>query len=273
MRFDSNFVGGTNTWRKAGIMARTDTSAGSAFMLLSTTPQQTAIQWRDSAGGGAAWPGTFMPGSPGAASAPYWLMLKRQGTTYTAYWAPDAAGSPGTWSTVNAPTDVHVNPAIPTNALLGIAVTSHDNAQLTTASFSNFTIQPLASPIGRLDPQGSSPNIMGAAYAEVPGGPVVGPVSWELRRYTMQPGVLVEWWIGNSSWSGTPTYSYTSTDAYAALPGDHPISNRGTRGGGAPYYPDQFNTLYGSSPTALDNYSVRWSGEIYIPANMQDGLG
>lgn len=129
-------------------------------------------------------------------------------------------------------------------------------------------------PVGRLELYDHA-NVGTAAYAHDPvTGQVYGPVSWKIERMVNTPGCRVEWFIGNQAWSGTPTYSYVSTDAYAALAGNFPISNRGSRGGGvAPYYPDQFVALYGSNPTDIGNYSVRWSGQILIGAEQQDALG
>ncbi len=122
-----------------------------------------------------------------------------------------------------------------------------------------------ATPHARLVLGGGS-NILGAAYAQNGSGPVVGPVHWELQRMVNTPGCQVDWFFGNQNWSGTPTYSYFSTDAYAGMAGSYPISNKGNRGGsGGNGYPDQLVALIGGTPpTDLGNYSVRWSGQILI---------
>lgn len=270
VRVDTGFSGTSgDAWRKAGIMVRTDTSAGSAMTFLATTPQQIAFQWRDSAGGGAGWPGAFMPGSPSAGSAPFWLALKRQGNTYTAYWAPDIGGSPGTWSTVNPATDVHTNPGIPSSALVGIAITAHSNGNTATMGFSNFSVQALANPTGRIDPQTpGSANIMGAAYALVPpSGPVQGPVHWELWRYDVSavPGVMSQWYLGvqgeNYPTPGMGTAGFLALRASSYPHQDYLISQISwSNAGGGPGYPPE-TPFTGDMST----FTVRHVGQVYIP--------
>jgi hypothetical protein len=256
VRFNGLSGPGTNSWRKAGIMARANTTAGSPQTFIAATPQRIALQWRDSQNGGSNWPG-FMPGSPGAGSAPFWLSLRRQGTTYTARWAPDVSGSPGVWSTVNAGTDVHVNPGLPTGLEIGLAVTSHQSGVMTIADFDHFSIQPLASPFGRLVALDHA-NVGGAAYAQVPpDGPVVGPVNWKIERRrldTVPDMVMSEWYFG---------YQAGSTQAFLDLATsgrpheDWAISQIAWRNGA---YPPE--TPYSGD---MSNFTTRHYGQIYAP--------
>ncbi len=122
----------TNTWAKAGIMARVDLTAGSVHNHTDgTIGQGISHQWRDSAGGGSGH-FTRLAGSPNSSGQPYWLMLDRSGNDFTAKWAPDDGGSPGIWQgahshTTNMPADIY----------LGLSVTSHNDGALSTAVFDN----------------------------------------------------------------------------------------------------------------------------------------
>ncbi|HPD13557.1 MAG TPA: PEP-CTERM sorting domain-containing protein [Planctomycetota bacterium] len=254
----TGLVGGGDAWRKVGLMARTDTTAGSAMQFLAATPQQIAVQWRDSAGAGANWPGAFMPGSPSAGAAPFWMMLKRLGNTYTAHWAPDVAGVPGAWSLTNVSTDQHVNPGLPASVQLGIAVTAHNNGELTTGSFDHFTIAAPALPQGRLLAYDHA-NIGGAAYAQVlPAGQVEGPVHWELWRMQYVPGVMSEWYL-NYNANSTANLLGLAT---SGLPHqDYLISQIAWSnvGGGSTYPPETPFT------GDMGNFSTRHYGQVLIP--------
>lgn len=258
----TGLAGGSDAWRKVGLMARTDTTAGSAMQFVAATPQQIAVQWRDSAGAGANWPGAFMPGSPSAGAAPFWMMLKRVGNTYTAHWAPDVAGAPGTWSTTNPATDRHVNPGLPASVQLGIAVTSHNNGQLTTGSFDSFSISEPAMPQGRLLPYDHA-NIGGAAFAQVlPAGQVEGPVHWELWRMQYAPGVMSEWYL---NYNANSTANLLGMAA-SGLPHQDYLLSRiawSNAGGGAPNpngYPPE--TPFTGD---MSNFSTRHYGQVLIP--------
>jgi hypothetical protein len=61
-------------------------------------------------------------------AAPYWVKVVRSGTTFTGYSSSDGA----TWSLVGSDTI-----SMSTNVLFGLALTSHDNALLCTATLTN----------------------------------------------------------------------------------------------------------------------------------------
>jgi len=249
-----SLAGGTNAWRKAGIMARASTAANSAMQFLAATPQQVAVQWRHSTGAGAAWPGGFMPGSPSAGSAPFWLRLKRVGNTYRAYLAPDVGGAPGAWS---APYS-HDNPGLPATVEVGIGVTSHDNNQTTTATFDNFSISTPALPTGRLAAHDYA-NIGGAAFAQVPpAGPVEGPVHWELWRYDASPGVMSEWYLG---YNANSTANLLGLASSGRPHQDYLLSEIAwsNAGGGSTYPPETPFT------GDMNNFSTRHYGQVFIP--------
>lgn len=124
---------GTQEWAKAGVMIRETVAADSKHATMVMTPgmgHAAAFQWRDTTGGGSV---TFHGGSM---TLPYWVRIERTSDTFAGYHAPDAAGSPGSW-TQQGPTQT-----IPmgTNAYIGLAVTSHENGILRTVKFDNVTV-------------------------------------------------------------------------------------------------------------------------------------
>jgi hypothetical protein len=119
-------IAGTQPWTKVGVMIRESLAPGSphAFMLVSAG-KGIAFQRRPSAGAlsvhTAAAPGT----------APRWVRLTRTGAVIAAAWSADGV----TWTTTASQT-IPMASAV----LAGIAVSSHDPAQLATATFDDVRI-------------------------------------------------------------------------------------------------------------------------------------
>jgi fibronectin type 3 domain-containing protein/regulation of enolase protein 1 (concanavalin A-like superfamily) len=119
-------VQNTNSWAKAGVMIRENSTPGSAHAMVVMTPGNgVSFQRRVSAGGVSA--STTTP----SVSAPYWVRLVRTGNVLTGY----ASSSGVTWTQIGADT-------IPMGATVqvGLALTSHDNAALNASVFSNVSI-------------------------------------------------------------------------------------------------------------------------------------
>jgi len=70
--------------------------------------------------------------------APYWLRVKRIGTTYTSFRSEDGV----TWVQQGSATTIA---DIPTNAVWGLAVTAHTDTSTSAAVFDNVLLEPLAS--------------------------------------------------------------------------------------------------------------------------------
>jgi len=135
-------LSGPGSWAKAGVMIRETTDAGSKHAFVMVTPGNGVnMHYRTSTGGGTA--NTQAAGAASAA-APYWVKLARGGNKYTGYCSPDGV----TWTSVDSVSMTMSGPV-----RIGLAVTSHDNSQLTTAVFDNvrlsspcpaFTVQPVS---------------------------------------------------------------------------------------------------------------------------------
>jgi regulation of enolase protein 1 (concanavalin A-like superfamily) len=120
-------VTNTSAWAKAGVMFRETTGAGSrhALMLLSAANGVSFLR-RDATGG------TSVSTTVAGLTAPRWVRLDRSGDTFTAYHSSDGT----TWALVGTDTIT-----MPQSLLVGLAVTSHNNAALTTATFTTVTAQ------------------------------------------------------------------------------------------------------------------------------------
>jgi subtilisin family serine protease/regulation of enolase protein 1 (concanavalin A-like superfamily) len=117
----------TSSWAKAGVMFRETLAAGARHALLCLTPGNgTAFQRRDATGGGSS----STPGSAGSA-APRWLRLVRAGSTFTAYESADGVA----WTQVGVATL-----SLPASVYVGLAVTSHNDGTLCTATFDHVSL-------------------------------------------------------------------------------------------------------------------------------------
>jgi regulation of enolase protein 1 (concanavalin A-like superfamily) len=115
----------TNFWAKAGIMLRDNLATDSAFAhMLISAGYEAALQWRYGDDWNAAWSGS----GPTASGFPVWLRLTRTGAVVSGDWSTDGVS----WSNVGT-----ISPQIGNTAYVGLAVTSHDNSQITTATFDN----------------------------------------------------------------------------------------------------------------------------------------
>ena len=115
-------------WSKAGVMIRASLDPGAPNAFIAVTPG-SGVTWQSrlTAGAGTSWNQTS------GLSAPYWFKLVRSGTLFTGYRSPDAA----TWTQQG----IMTNSMVPT-VYVGLALTSHNNTNLGTATFDNVTVQP-----------------------------------------------------------------------------------------------------------------------------------
>jgi hypothetical protein len=114
----------TNAWAKAGVMIRESTAANSRHALMAVSATSgVAFQRRATAGAQ-----TLHTGAAGA--APRWVRVQRTGNLFTASVSADGSA----WTQVGTETI-----AMGSAAWIGLAVTSHDNALLSTAAFESVT--------------------------------------------------------------------------------------------------------------------------------------
>jgi regulation of enolase protein 1 (concanavalin A-like superfamily) len=114
-------VENTHAWAKAGVMFRETLAAGSKHVMAIVSPGKgVAVQYRGATGGTSA-NAALAPGT-----APEWLRLTRSGNTFTAFASEDGSS----WRTLGTTTVT-----MGADILVGLPVTSHDNAMLATALF------------------------------------------------------------------------------------------------------------------------------------------
>jgi regulation of enolase protein 1 (concanavalin A-like superfamily) len=116
----------TNAWAKAGLMIRAHLGNRSPHVSIFSTPANgVAVQSR------AAEAGTSTGTTAASAGQPRWLRLTRVGNLFTGYRSTDGTN----WTVVGTRTI-----ALPSSVLIGLAVTSHNNSALSTATFTDLNL-------------------------------------------------------------------------------------------------------------------------------------
>ncbi|NPU95992.1 MAG: hypothetical protein HPY51_02095 [Candidatus Omnitrophica bacterium] len=140
-RTDIDVGGGDATWAKSGLMVRDNLTPGSPYAYAMFRSNMDFMgQWRDSQGGSADWGGdsTIVPADQIRgyydADVTYTIALERRGTTFNFYYVSAATGQ-----LVLAGS--HVVPGMQDPVYVGMAVTSHNDGQLTTAYWRNVGIE------------------------------------------------------------------------------------------------------------------------------------
>jgi fibronectin type 3 domain-containing protein len=119
-------VQNVDAWSKAGVMIRESLISGADNAFIAVTPGNGVTwQYRTTAGGGSGNNNTT------GLIAPYWVKLVRSGNTFTGYRSSDGVAwtQQGTSQTF----------AMASTAYIGLALTSHNNSSLCTATFDNVT--------------------------------------------------------------------------------------------------------------------------------------
>ncbi|HEY7113574.1 MAG TPA: S8 family serine peptidase [Thermoanaerobaculia bacterium] len=115
-----------NAWSKAGVMIRADTTSNAPYAFMLVTPVMgVASQHRASVGATASGP------TIAGVTAPVWLKVSRSGSSFTSSWSLDGI----VWNVVET-----VTLSMGMNALIGLAVTSHDPNALCGATFDSVTV-------------------------------------------------------------------------------------------------------------------------------------
>jgi regulation of enolase protein 1 (concanavalin A-like superfamily) len=116
----------TNPWAKAGVMFRDSTNASARYVGLYVTPSNgVSMQFRSATGSNAVDHARHT-----GISAPHWVRLARNGNSFSGFRSSDGAN----WIQVGS-----TSFAMSNTALVGLALTSHDDAVLNTSTFSSVS--------------------------------------------------------------------------------------------------------------------------------------
>jgi hypothetical protein len=121
----------SDPWAKSGVMIRETLEAESRHVMTAVTPENGVLfmQRSQNAGPTAA-------DSGGASDGAVWLKLSRQGNAFASFRSADGQ----TWQWLGTE---EVN--LPDELYFGLAVNSHDNSSLATATFGNVSVRKLSS--------------------------------------------------------------------------------------------------------------------------------
>ena len=126
----------TNTFAKAGVMMRDTTDPRSRHVILDVRPNGSVELMTRPTFGGAT---SFVAGV--TVQFPVWLRLVRDGNSFVGFVSENGTG----WTQIGATTLTVAN-----DIIAGLAVTSHDTAQVNTSTFEGVTVTPTAA--GSLTP-------------------------------------------------------------------------------------------------------------------------
>jgi len=141
-----------NQWVKAGVMIRQDLAVGSVHSFMPIT---------GGGGNGASWQGrestnasSVNTDATDTVAPPYWVRIDRSGDTLTGFLSSDGE----TWTQLGAPRTIAMNDPV----LIGLAVTSHNVNQATSAQFSNVSFTGASgawqiAEVGMAQPEGNDP--------------------------------------------------------------------------------------------------------------------
>ncbi|MHC4742328.1 MAG: DUF1349 domain-containing protein, partial [Planctomycetota bacterium] len=120
----SSITGGTNGWRKAGVMIRNELVDTSVHAQIISRPGTAggSFQWRPVAGAGSS------SASYGDPDTPVWVRIVREGNTFTGFTSTDGSA----WTQRGSTT---IDMA--TNVYIGLSLTSHNRSEITTATYEN----------------------------------------------------------------------------------------------------------------------------------------
>jgi regulation of enolase protein 1 (concanavalin A-like superfamily) len=125
----SNGDGTTSAYARAGIMVRSDLTAGSANLYTFTLAGPFGFLTTYRPGAGA---NTTQSGAVSNNPAPQrWVRMVRVGDTYTTYASIDGS----TWTPIGSPVTVPLGQTV----YVGMAATSHQTDHLVTAKFRSFS--------------------------------------------------------------------------------------------------------------------------------------
>ena len=185
-----------DVWVKAGVMIRQSTGTGSPHSFMPITA---------SGGNGASWQGRVEEGLTSVnqdnagdpVAVPYWVRIDRSGNTLSGFISPDGE----TWTQLGDPREVVMTDPV----LIGLALTSHNASQATSAQFSNVSFTGNVTgawevaEIGVAQPEGNTPESVYVALEDASGS--VAVVTHPDAALSARSG-WTEWLIPYSELSG-----------------------------------------------------------------------
>ena len=117
----------TNPWAKAGVMIRSTTAADAINTMTTVTPSNGVSFQKRTANSGLT-SSTVVAG----VASPVWIRLQKIGDAISSFRSVDGT----TWTQIGTAATV----TLPSTFYVGLAVTSHSNDTLTTATYSNVSV-------------------------------------------------------------------------------------------------------------------------------------
>jgi hypothetical protein len=120
-----------NSWAKGGVMIRQGTEGGAINTFMAMTGGSgngATFQQRMTEGGASVSQHTY---ADGPFAPPYWIRLTREGDTFKAFTSADGEN----WTERGDTVTLSMSDPV----LIGLALTSHNAAQATSAAFSNIS--------------------------------------------------------------------------------------------------------------------------------------
>lgn len=122
-------LSGGGTTSRAGVVIRESTAANARYYAsLMSVDKRHYLGTRTSTGGSSSATATTQ------IAKPHWVRLQRAGDLFTAATSPDGT----TWTTLGTPQTL----ALPTETLVGLAVSARSDGLLSTATFDNVSLTP-----------------------------------------------------------------------------------------------------------------------------------
>lgn len=229
----------THVFAKAGLTFRDGVAANAAHATVMVTPSGVYFQRRETSGATTV----STAANPGA--APRWLRLRRQGNVFSAYVSANGSA----WTFLGSDTI-----SMSTVLCAGLVVCSHDNAQLSTATFDNLSLLSLgAAPVVTLTgPADQSRHVLPAAI------PVAATV--EARGHSIaRVEFLVDGVVRGSDASSPYSASLGGVSA-----GTHVLVGRAVYEGGAVSVSAPIEISVGAFLATDDVYAFPEDGELTI---------
>jgi hypothetical protein len=132
-------VSNSDPWAKAGVMIRGSTASSSQHAAMLVTPARGVTFQRRMDLDGFSEETTIS-----GINAPYWVRVVRRGTTLSGYISSNGLD----WVFVDG-----ARVPMPCDALMGLAVTAHNNTALNVSSFDNVSVVNLPSAVSIISPE------------------------------------------------------------------------------------------------------------------------